>query len=77
MKEYRKNQSSNVLKKKKENNELQSVEVGVVTYFIKDKVEIFLMLNFISMIMTEIGPLNLFKTRVTGNKILEMCNGAF
>ena len=35
MKEYRKNQSSNVLKKTKENNKLKSVEVDVVTKIIK------------------------------------------
>ena len=41
MKEYRKNQSNSVLKKIKENNKLKSVEVDVVTNFIKDEVERF------------------------------------
>ena len=41
MKEYRKNQSNSVLKKIKENNELKSVEVDVVTNFIFDEVERF------------------------------------
>ena len=35
MKECRKNQSSNVLKKTKENNKLKSVEVDLVTKIIK------------------------------------------
>ena len=39
MKEYRKNQTKNVLKKIKENNELRSIEVDTVTKFIKDEVE--------------------------------------
>lgn len=40
MKEYEKNQSNNELQKIKENNELRSVEMDVVTKFIKDEVEI-------------------------------------
>lgn len=40
MKEYEKNQSNNELQKIKENNELRSVEVGIVTKLIKDEVEI-------------------------------------
>ena len=39
MEEYRKNQYNNLLKKLKENDELKSVEVNLVTNFIKDKVE--------------------------------------
>ena len=41
MKEYRKNQSNNVLNNIKENNKLKFVEVVVVTNFIKDEVESF------------------------------------
>ena len=40
MKEYEKNQSNNELQKIKENNELRSVEMDIVTKFIKDEVEI-------------------------------------
>lgn len=40
MKEYERNQSNNELQKIKENNELRSVEMDVVTKFIKDEVEI-------------------------------------
>ena len=39
MKEYGKNQSKNVSKKVKENNELKSAKVGVITKSIKDEVE--------------------------------------
>ena len=39
MEEYRKNQHNNLLKKLKENDKLKSVEVNLVTNFIKDKVE--------------------------------------
>ena len=39
MKEYRKIRFNKVLKKLKENNELKSVEVDVVTSLIKDEVE--------------------------------------
>ena len=40
VKEHRRNKSRNVLKKIKENNQLKSVKVNVVTNFIKYKVEI-------------------------------------
>ena len=39
MKEYRKNYSNNVSKKTKENQELKNIEVGMVTNFIKNKIE--------------------------------------
>lgn len=39
MKEYRKNYSNNVSKKTKENHELKNIEVGMVTNFIKNKIE--------------------------------------
>ena len=39
MKEYWQSQSNNVLKKIEDNDELKSIEVDVVTNFIKDKVE--------------------------------------
>ena len=41
MKKYRKNQFNNVLKKIKDNNELKSIGVNVVTNFIKDEVKSF------------------------------------
>ena len=39
MKEYWQSQSNNVLTKIEDNDELKSIEVDVVTNFIKDKVE--------------------------------------
>ena len=39
MKKCRKNQFSNALKKTKENHELKSVEVNMVTKFIKDEAQ--------------------------------------
>ena len=41
MKQYKKNYPNNVLKNKKENNELKTVEVDAGTSFIKDEVESF------------------------------------
>lgn len=41
MKEYTKSQSNNLLKKIKENIELKSVELEIVTNFIKDEGESF------------------------------------
>lgn len=38
-KEHKNNQSNKALRKLKENNELKSVKVGVVTRFIKDEIE--------------------------------------
>ena len=38
MQEYRKNQSNNLLKETKENSELKSVEVNMITNFIQNKV---------------------------------------
>ena len=38
-KEHKNNQSNKALRKLKENNELKSVKVGVVTKFIKDEIE--------------------------------------
>ena len=38
MQEYRKNQSNNLLKEIKENSELKSVEVNMITNFIQNKV---------------------------------------
>ena len=64
MKEYRKKKLHNVLKKIKENYELNSVEVDVVINFIKDEVEIFLLaliliLVMILMMMKKTGSLHL------------------
>ena len=39
MKDYGKNQSDNKLKKIKENDELKTIEVNVVTKYIEDEVE--------------------------------------